>query len=297
MKYINEIIFEIKKIIKKFRKKIGRFNVKYNYLKRITKMALKKVGIRELNVLINSFLAGICVCLGTTVFLSLNKGPEDQGNKCDLLKRVAGSIYFAFALFIIINFKMWLFTGKVGFIIENVLKSEWLFFLDLFVCLIGNILGATGLTLLLRLTQICKSKQFTDFLNPMINSKRTDEISSMFILGCYCGFMIYIAVRGSKIIEGDFTKALFIFLAVVVFVCSTFEHSIADCSYFAWTGFKDTETNEGVFFKDIKIVFLLAFANLIGSVLLDLLIQLAVYFSKRDEEMKLKGDQNIENFE
>lgn len=244
------------------------------------KKLMKNLAVREGEVFIRSLLAGLSVCLGTTVFLSVAKGKVDDHESLQVIQRIFAAMYFAFALLIIIKFKMWLFTGKVGFITDNVLEGNWLYFLDLLVCLIGNCFGTWFLTNVMLLTRQGKDIDLQRFVGQMAHNKRVTDLFSMLILGIYCGFMIYIAVRGQKV-EGDFTKAIFTFFAVIVFVCSTYEHSIANFSFFTYAGFQ---------LGDFIITIVLAIGNLIGAVLLDGLLQIAAYLLKKLEAYNKPAD-------
>jgi nitrite transporter NirC len=61
------------------------------------------------NAFLNSFLAGVFISIGGTVFISL----ASAGNK------LAGAIFFAVALLSICILGLFLFTGKVGYMVED----------------------------------------------------------------------------------------------------------------------------------------------------------------------------------
>ena len=66
-----------------------------------------------------------------------------------------------------------------------------------------------------------------------------DSLLSLFILAIFCGMLMFIAADGYKKIEHSAGKFLAIFLPVIVFILSGFEHCIANMFYFsiacAWT--------------------------------------------------------------
>ena len=61
-----------------------------------------------LKIFISSLLAGFCIVIGASVYLSLLA-----------TSKIVGSLLFGFGLFVIINFELHLYTGKVGFILDN----------------------------------------------------------------------------------------------------------------------------------------------------------------------------------
>lgn len=59
-----------------------------------------------LNIILRSFMTGIAIGIGATAFLS-----------CE--SKIAGAFLFGTGLFIILNFGFYLYTGKVGYIVEK----------------------------------------------------------------------------------------------------------------------------------------------------------------------------------
>lgn len=55
----------------------------------------------------------------------------------------------------------------------------------------------------------------------------------MLILGIFCGLLMFIASDGFKTIENPVGKIAAVFLPVMVFILSGFEHCIADMFYFS----------------------------------------------------------------
>ena len=94
---------------------------------------------RYLQILVSSIGAGVLIALGGFVYLSF------KDNNLFL-----ASFLFSLGLITIISFKLYLFTGKVGYIFDN--KPNFL--LDLLVCWIGNLIGSVVTGLLLRLTRV-----------------------------------------------------------------------------------------------------------------------------------------------
>ena len=60
----------------------------------------------NIEILIKSILAGIMIGIGGTIYLSLDN-------------KIVGSILFAIGLFIIVVYSFNLYTGKIGYLINN----------------------------------------------------------------------------------------------------------------------------------------------------------------------------------
>jgi len=163
------------------------------------------------NAFLNSFLAGVFISIGGTVFISLASG----GNK------LAGAILFAVALLSICILGLFLFTGKVGYIVEDHSKNA---ILALLCGLGGNFIGATlfGVLLSYALPSV------HEFAITMCESKLKLNLLGVLLLAFMCGILMYTAVhiyKSTKSIAG-------IVFCVPVFILCAFEHSIADMFYF-----------------------------------------------------------------
>ena len=64
----------------------------------------------NIEILIKSILAGIMIGIGGTIYLSLDN-------------KIVGSILFAIGLFIIVVYSFNLYTGKMGYLINNFNKK------------------------------------------------------------------------------------------------------------------------------------------------------------------------------
>ena len=116
-----------------------------------------------LKIFISSLLAGFCIVIGASVYLSLLA-----------TSKIVGSLLFGFGLFVIINFELHLYTGKVGFILDN--KPKYL--LDLLVCLIGNFVGVIILASLIKLTRV--GDLLSQASTNLVSAKQNDSWYSIF---------------------------------------------------------------------------------------------------------------------
>lgn len=172
-----------------------------------------------INILIRAFLTGLAIGIGGTVFLS-----------CE--SKVVGAVLFGTGLFTILTFGFYLYTGKVGYIVEN--KPKYIG--DVALIWLGNLMGTFTMAKLILLTRI---SGIAAKASAMCEVKMNDSIPSLFILAIFCGMLMFIAADGYKKIEHETGKCLAIFLPVVAFILSGFEHCIANMFYFslasAWT--------------------------------------------------------------
>jgi len=179
-----------------------------------------------------SLCAGILITIGGTVFLS-----------CE--NKTVGAVLFSVALLCICYKSYYLFTGKIGYIVEQHKKQD---FLNLAVGLFGNLIATFLLGMLLRtvLPEMCSAKlaQF-----PLYT----------FIRGFFCGILMYLAVSIYK----EKNSVLGILFCVPVFILCGFEHSIADMFYLGASGIFSV--------KIILFTALVVAGNTFGAIVLPLL--------------------------
>lgn len=169
--------------------------------------------MKVLKILVKAIFAGIMIAIGGTIFLM------SENN-------VIGSCLFAIGLFTIVVNDLNLFTGKVGYIIG----ADMGFVVEVFLTLIGNFIGTFLVGSMLQYARM--SKFLIDKSNGIVNIKLSDGIFSIIILSVFCGILMYLAVNGYKMIEDPIGKYLAVFLGVVVFILSGFEHCVANMYYF-----------------------------------------------------------------
>ena len=68
----------------------------------------------KLYILLSGLLAGIFIAIGCTVNLSIIAG---GGN--EFWAKIVGALFFGLGLFSVIQFQTWLYTGKVGFVLDH----------------------------------------------------------------------------------------------------------------------------------------------------------------------------------
>lgn len=167
----------------------------------------------NIEILIKSILAGIMIGIGGTIYLSLDN-------------KIVGSILFAIGLFIIVVYSFNLYTGKIGYLINNFNKK---YIRELIITLIGNFIGTLFVGFILKYTRIYT--MISEKAKTLADIKLNDTLISILILSFFCGILMYLAVNTYKEVK-DIGKYLAVFLGVIVFILCGFEHCIANMYYF-----------------------------------------------------------------
>ncbi|MCF0117730.1 MAG: formate/nitrite transporter family protein [Bacilli bacterium] len=204
---------------------------------------------RFLNIMISAFLAGIFIGIGATVFLW-----------CLPTSKIAGTIFFGFGLYGIIQWGFFLYTGKVGLVLDN--KPAYLF--DLLIGVICNFIGIALFAFVVSLTRA--GDTLKPIANDIVNTKQGDSWYSILILSICCGFMIYLAVKGHALIDNPFGKVVIVFFAVSIFILCGFEHCVANIAYYVYA--------RHFSWKAVLYFVIMIIGNGIGSILLDGIIKL-----------------------
>lgn len=189
---------------------------------------------------VKSILAGICISLGGVIYLTLEN-------------HIVGAFLFTIGLFSIYTFGFSLYTGKVCFIPNENPK----FLLTVLNVYLGNLVGTVGMGLIFRHTRVSKVVEHTQ---EVVGSKLSDTPFSVFFMGIMCGISIAIAVLGFMNIKDAIGKYIALFVPIMVFILSGYEHSIADMFYVTLAGAWST--------KAILYILLISTGNLLGGVII-----------------------------
>ena len=186
-----------------------------------------------------ALLAGLCIGLGGTVCLSVDNG-------------VVGAALFSIGLLTILAFGFNLFTGKVGYMVENHKKE------DFSVLLIG-LFGNAVVTCLAGMAIAYAVPEIGEKALVLCTAKLEQEFFQTLIRAIFCGILMYLAVCLFK----EHHTPLGIFFCIPVFSLSGYEHSIANMFYFGASGIVSLEA-----FKFICVAIL---GNSIGGMLFPVL--------------------------
>jgi formate/nitrite transporter FocA (FNT family) len=199
-----------------------------------------------IKVFVKAILAGIAICLGGTIYLTLEN-------------HMVGAFLFSIGLFTIYTFGLNLYTGKVCYI-PNEKPS---FLLTVLVVYLGNAVGTIGTGYLLRHT---KQAKLIDHTVELVDGKLSDTLFSTFVMAFFCGVMMCIAVIGFQTIKDSVGKHLALVLPIMVFILCGFEHSIADMFYFSMANAWGP--------KALLYIVVIALGNLVGGASLPLALKL-----------------------
>ena len=166
---------------------------------------------KNINILFKGIYAGMMIGIGGTVYLSISNS-------------IIGAMFFSVGLLTICIYKMNLYTGMIGYIIENKLN----YIVTLLLTLIGNFIGTMITSLLVLNTRIANISVRAKEISAI---KINDNYLSIFILSIFCGMLMYIAVNTFKKEKDSIVRYLAIFICVIVFILSGFEHCIANMYY------------------------------------------------------------------
>lgn len=170
---------------------------------------------------VSAVLAGMMIGMGGTVYLS-------QTNS------VVGSFLFAVGLFTVVVFQLHLFTGKIGYLpFQNLTYLS-----ELLITWIGNLVGTFLTATMVRNSRIYEG--MAERVEQIAAVKLNDDFLSIFLLAIFCGMLMFIAVDCFKTQKGSTLQFIGVFVPVMVFILSGFEHVIANMFYFSlsasWSG-------------------------------------------------------------
>lgn len=181
------------------------------------------------NHCIKAILAGICISIGCNVYLA-----------CD--NRYIGAILFATGLMTILLFELNLYTGKVGYIVDN--KPDFIKVVG--IILAGNITGC-----------ICTGLCFpSELATVLCENKLQIPLIDVFYKSIMCGLLMFIAVDAYKT-HKTFVPAIF---CVATFILSGYEHSIADIAYFVM--------GRAIKLESLIFILLVIIGNAIGGMII-----------------------------
>ncbi|MGN1054206.1 MAG: formate/nitrite transporter family protein, partial [Erysipelotrichaceae bacterium] len=145
-----------------------------------------------------------------------------------------------------------LFTGKVGYLVNN----DKSYLLDLVIIWIGNFIGTFLTAQAILHTRVVNISKIA--MN-ITNVKLSDSLISLFILGIFCGLLMYIAVDGYK----KTNNPIILFVCVMTFILCGFEHCIADMYYFAISEMINIDT--------MMMLVVITAGNTLGAILIPLI--------------------------
>ena len=208
-------------------------------------------------------LAGILIGISAVLTLSVTD-------------KVIGAFLFSVGIYAIAVNKLNLFTGRVGYVVNEKYKGEYIKYLC--ITLFGNLFGV----FLAAFFGVWKKIFVIEgTISPIITGKSMMLVTNpenLFFLAVFCGLLMYIAEDGYKKTENP----AIIILPTMAFILAGFEHSIADMFYV----FAAVLTRKQITFATaIGILFLVTLGNIVGAILIPLYNNF-----KTEEKKKAKFD-------
>lgn len=191
-----------------------------------------------MSVFKKSVAAGAVIGVGATIYLL-----------CE--NKTVGAFLFSLGLLMVCTFGMNLFTGKIGYILENKNNPNCL------VIWLGNFVGSAAVSLLVRFAR----PETHEIAMGLAEKKMALSIPALACLSLMCGVLMYLAVENYARNRENFSGPLGIMLCVSVFILSGFEHSIADINYliFAISQWQSA-------FKYIFFILIVSVFNAVGAI-------------------------------
>lgn len=162
-----------------------------------------------IKLLRSSIFAGIAI--GTAGFGFLASGVQSKA-----YGSLVGAVLFSFGLLTVVGYRLKLYTGTAGFIRKNEVG-------DLFLILLGNIIGCLCVALLSRVTPLEIQAAAQNILELRL---RTGALRCG-LLGIGCGFIMTTAVQFAR--QKQYLPLLF---GVPLFIVCGFTHCVADAFYY-----------------------------------------------------------------
>ena len=187
------------------------------------------------------------IAIGGTVFLS-------QSNP------VVGSFLFAIGLYTIVVFQLHLFTGKVGYTPFN----KPIYLVELLITWLGNLVGTGLVAWMVRNSRIYDG--MAERVAGIADVKLQDDFLSIFLLAIFCGMMMFIAVDIYRNVQGSTLRFIGVFVPVMVFILSGFEHVVANMFYFSLAGAWSSHC--------LMSVIVMTLGNAVGGMLIPLYLKI-----------------------
>ena len=193
-------------------------------------------------ILLRAILSGVVISIGGTIFLMLNRTE-------------LGAFLFDIGLFMVVVNGYNLYTGKIGYVIDNKLNYLW----ELFLTLVGNLIGTISCGYLLLVTRY--GDKLNEVAKAAADAKLNDNLLSIFVLSIFCGMLMFLAVDLYKRLT-DVGRYFAVFLCVTVFIICGFEHCVANMYYFSAANAWDLKT--------VLYLLVMILGNSVGGILIAL---------------------------
>lgn len=194
--------------------------------------------------------SGMFIAMGVFVFLS-----------CDI--KYIGAFLFSLGLFCVCEYKLNLFTGMIGYAVENTKEKGARHILDLVKVVLLNMVSIAFSCFLLSFTA---GSEVIEKATNIVETSVTLSFPSLFVKSIMCGVIMLIAVDRYRNCDG-MAKYIAVFVGIPVFILSGYYHSIAYIGYLT-LGICGGNLSDNVTVPKIIYVILIAvIGNAAGSIL------------------------------
>jgi len=198
--------------------------------------------IKQLKIFVQAIAAGVMIAIGGTVYMI-----------CE--SKLLGAFLFAVGLYMVCMWKFNLFTGKVGYVVED--KKMWCSLAQIWL---GNLCGVAAVGYAMRATRMYAKMSAS--VTAAVEGKINDSLFSAFILGIFCGMLMFLAVDTFKNTDSGALKAVAVILPIAVFIIAGFNHCIADMFYISAANMWSL--------KALVYILVVTVGNTVGSVIIGL---------------------------
>ena len=198
--------------------------------------------VKQAKIFVQAIAAGLMISIGGTVYMICPN-------------KLLGAFMFALGLFMVCVWKFNLFTGKIGYVVED--KTTWASLAQIWI---GNLCGALLAGYGIRATRMLD--KMTEAVTASVEAKLGDAWYSTFILAIFCGMLMFLAVDTFKTVESGFMKTIAVILPIAVFIVAGFNHCIADMYYISAANMWSLQA--------VGYVLLVTAGNAVGSVIIAL---------------------------
>ena len=207
---------------------------------------------KSIKILLDALFAGIFIGIAGTVYLCSSNA-------------VIGAFLFGFGLLTIVCFSLKLYTGAIGYLVAQG-NNFFRYLYDLLLIWLGNLAGCALVGYSVRATRVFAGIE--EKVGNIVQTKMGDSPASLLILSIFCGMLMFTAVdafRNEKLPAA--CRPIMVFLCVMVFILSGFEHCIANMYYFSAAKVWSTRT--------LLLILLMTLGNSIGGNLFAALVKLS----------------------
>ncbi len=178
-------------------------------------------------ILIKGIMGGVCNSIGGWLYIR---------TRTDLGSIVLASFMFTAGSIFISHWYFYLFTGKIGFLIERDEERTLSKELNLVIGLLGNLLGCLIMGALIRVATFDSNPALFVELQKVVDLKLGYNWYQALILSFFCGLLIHIGVDGMRRIDNPLGRYLVLFLCIGGFTLAGFEHSVANMFFYFLNG-------------------------------------------------------------